>query len=155
LAPVEAMEHDLVLLGGLLAAVEREPCAAPRLRQLQDALRVEGRPPSRQIAELAVLAGWLPAPRKQVFAPHGGGLLWRTRMALHFERWRARSGPAIGGWLRALGEVEALGALAGYAYENPADPFPEVVPGPACYDGEGLAHPLLPVDRAVRNDVRL
>ncbi len=155
LAPVEPMGRGLALLAGLLDLVEREQFNAPRLRQLQAALQVEGRPPSRQIGALGLLVEWLRAPRNQFFAPIGALLLWRTRMALAFEAWRARSGPAIGGWLRALGEFEALAALAAYAYESPADPFPEVVEGPARFDGTELGHPLLPADRCVRNDVSL
>jgi hypothetical protein len=155
LAPVQAAERHLALLAGLLALVEREPFRSPRLRRLQEEVRVAGEPPSRQVARLARLVDWLQALRNQFFLPIAAPLLWRTRMALAFEAWRLRSGPAIGGWLAALGEVEALAALAAYAYENPADPFPELVDGPARYDGEGLGHPLLQPDRCVRNDVRL
>jgi hypothetical protein len=155
LAPVEAAEHGLSLLSGLLLRVEEEPVESPRLRRLKEAVAVEGVPPSRQVARLALLVDWLRAPRNQFFAPIGALLLWRTRMALACEAWRARSGPAIGGWLVALGEVEALTALAGYAYENPADPFPELVDGPAHYEGEGLGHPLLPPGQCVPNDVCL
>jgi hypothetical protein len=155
LTPVEAVERDLALLTGLLGLVEREPVKSPELRRLQQALEVEGVPPSQQVARLALLVDWLRAPRNQFFAPIGALLLWRTRMALAFESWRASSGPAIGGWLAALGEVEALTSLAGYAYENPGDPFAEVAEGPVSYEGEGLGHPLLPVGRCVRNDVSL
>jgi hypothetical protein len=155
LGPAEAAEHGLSLLAGLLARVEAEPVESPRLRRLKEAVAVEGVPPSRQVARLALLVDWLRAPRNQFFAPIGALLLWRTRMALAFESWRARSGPAIGGWLAALGEVEALSALGGYAYENPVDPFPEVVDGPPCYEGEGLGHPLLPPGQCVPNDVSL
>src|SRR5581483_2793289 len=48
-------------------------------------------------------------------------------------------------------------SLANFAFEGPDDPFPELRPdadGPR-YEAEGLAHPLLPASRAVRNDVRL
>src|SRR5262249_37289135 len=69
--------------------------------------------------------------------------------------WRTRSGPAIAEWLRVVGQFEALCALAAYAYENPADPFPEVVDEGPCYVAEGLGHPLLPRGRCVPNDLRL
>src|SRR5262249_13651944 len=62
---------------------------------------------------------------------------------------------AVGGWLGVVGQFEALCALATYAYENPADPFPEVVEGGPCYEGEALGHPLIPTVRCVRNDLRL
>ncbi|MGH9661878.1 MAG: MutS-related protein, partial [Bryobacteraceae bacterium] len=59
-------------------------------------------------------------------------------------------------WLDAAGEIEALGSLAGYAYERPADPFPEIVEGGApVFEAEALGHPLLSGERCVRNDVRL
>lgn len=155
LAPVEDVERDLGLLAGVLATFEREPFTCPRLTRVHAGLRIDGLAPSRQVARLASLAEWLRAPRNMFFAPLGALFLWRTRMAAAFEAWRADSGPAIAGWLHAIGEIEALAALAAYAYENPADPFPEVADGPARYVGEGLGHPLLAPERCVRNDVEL
>src|SRR5947209_15846785 len=81
--------------------------------------------------------------------------MWGTQMAFLIESWRARSGKLIGAWLAAVGQFEALCALAAYGYEHPGDPFPEVVEGAVCYDGEGLGHPLLPAERCVRNDLSL
>jgi len=47
-----------------------------------------------------------------------------------------------------------LSALAGYAYEHPGDPFPELSQD-TCFDGEALGHPLIPEARCVRNDLHL
>ena len=58
-------------------------------------------------------------------------------------------------WLRALAECEALASLAGFAFDNPADVFPEVRDGPVSLEAEGVSHPLLSAEVAVRNDVRL
>ncbi len=83
-------------------------------------------------------------------------LMWGTQMAHAIESWRAVAGPAIARWLAVVGQFEALCSLAAYAYENPDDPFPEIVTeGPVCYDGEQMGHPFLPVSRCVRNDLRL
>ncbi len=68
---------------------------------------------------------------------------------------RPCSGPAIAGWLSAVGQFEALCALAAYSYENPADPFPEIVDGATCFEAEDLGHPLLSATRCIRNDLRL
>ena len=68
-------------------------------------------------------------------------LLWGTQMSFAIERWRARAGKGITGWLQVIGEFEALCGLAAYAYENPDHPFAEIVTDEVCYDGEGLAHP--------------
>jgi DNA mismatch repair ATPase MutS len=51
--------------------------------------------------------------------------------------------------------LEALNALAGYAYEHPDDPFPELVDRGPVFDAEDLGHPLIPEETCVRNSVRL
>ena len=81
--------------------------------------------------------------------------LWTIQLALRIDAWRAGSGQRIGHWLAAIGEFEALCALASYSAENPADPFPELVEGPACFEAEAVGHPLLLPSVCVRNDVAL
>jgi DNA mismatch repair ATPase MutS len=51
--------------------------------------------------------------------------------------------------------MEALCSVASYAFENPEDPFPQLVDGAGCLEAESIAHPLIPPSRAVRNDVRI
>jgi hypothetical protein len=157
LTGVDKRARDLALLANVLARLEAASFSAPRLRQLNAALTPgsEETPPSQRIAQLGNLIDLLNSRRNQLFAPIAALLLWGTHMAYAIERWRARSGPAIAGWLSAVGQFEALCALAAYSHENPADPFPEVITGETCYEGEGLGHPLLPKSRCVCNDVRL
>jgi DNA mismatch repair ATPase MutS len=87
----------------------------------------------------------------------GPFFLLGTQLAFAVEARRARFGGEIEGWLRGLGRMEALSSLAGYAYEHPADPFPELLPesSPACIEAQGLGHPLIPEARTVRNDILL
>jgi DNA mismatch repair ATPase MutS len=54
-----------------------------------------------------------------------------------------------------VGEFEAFCSLAGYAYEHPADPFPDITPQGPCFVAEAVGHPLLPQSHCVRNDVAL
>jgi len=155
LKPVEPMGHDLSLLVGLLREFESAPFNSSQLNTLQAELRADGLSPSQQISQLVRLVDWLNARRNQMFAPIAVLLMWRTQMALAFEAWRARSGPLIANWLRAIGSIEALSSIAAYAFENPDDPFPELIDGPALFDGDELGHPLLQSNVAVRNDVKL
>jgi DNA mismatch repair ATPase MutS len=80
-------------------------------------------------------------------------LLWPVQLAYAVEAWRGQNGAAIGRWLAAVGELEALAALSGYAYEHPGDPFPEILDKGPLLDGRALAHPL--VEGCVANDARL
>jgi hypothetical protein len=155
ISAVDRRARDLVLLAGLLVRLERTRFAAPRLTQLQAALRTAGVPPSQRLARLAHLLDLLDSRRNPYFAPVAALLLWTTQLAFALEAWRAAAGPGLPRWLAAVGEFEALCALAAYAYENPADPFPEIVPAGPRFEGEGLGHPLIPAARCVRNDLHL
>ena len=148
-------DHDLLLLADLLARLEREPFATPRLSALRQALLTDGVPPSRRIASLRSLVAWGDSAHNLMFAPIAYVLLVRPQVALAIVRWHRRYGPAVAEWLRAVGEVEALSALATFAYEHPADPFPDLVGTGPVFEAEGLGHPLLPAATSVRNDVRL
>jgi len=97
----------------------------------------------------------LDARRNELFGALAARVLWGTQLAFAIERWRTMYGPALARWLAAVGEIEALCALAGYAYEHPEDPFPEIVEAGPCFEAEGLGHPLIGAQRCVRNDVRL
>ncbi|HEY9285699.1 MAG TPA: hypothetical protein VIP46_19775, partial [Pyrinomonadaceae bacterium] len=153
---VDGAGRDLTLLAGVLARVERERFASPRLVELRKALDAEGRAPSRQIARLNLLIDLLDARRNMIFAPLAVLLLWPLQMALALERWRRACGPAVARWLDAVGEFEALNSLAAYSYERPQDPFPEIAEGRgACFEAEALGHPLIPAARNVRTDLRL
>ncbi|HYG82566.1 MAG TPA: hypothetical protein VD861_19375, partial [Pyrinomonadaceae bacterium] len=152
---VDRAGRDLGLLSGVLARLERERFESPRLVELRAALDVEGVAPSQQIGKLNRLIELLDARRNMIFAPVAFVLLWETQFAIAIERWRQSSGPAVARWLAAVGEFEALASLAGYAYERPRDPFPELVEGEARFEGEGLGHPLIPEPRNVRTDLNL
>jgi MutS domain V len=156
-AGVDRPARDLALLAELLQPIEAETFTSPRLQALQRALTEDGLSASAQIARLARLMDLLESRRNQLFAPVAALVFWSTQLALSIEGWRRRCGPRLGSWVAAVGEFEALLSLSGYAFEHPTDPFPELTSdedGP-CYDGRGLAHPLLPEERAVRNDLRL
>jgi len=62
----------------------------------------------------------------------------------------------VEGWIRAMGEAEALVALGGLAHDHPTWAFPTFdSPSGEGIQAQGLGHPLLPQDRCVRNDVEL
>ena len=147
--------RDLTLFSQLLAHLETEQFHSPRLVSLRTALDTDGVPPSQQITTLRQWISLLESAKNQLFIPIAFLLLWETQIMLAIEAWRVRSGAAIPRWLTALSEFEALCALAGYAYEHPHDPFPELVAAGPCFEGAAIGHPLLPSSQCVRNDVML
>jgi len=152
---VEKPGRDLDLLAQVLARFEREQFRSPKLAALRRELDVEGKPASKRIAQLERLIDLLHSRDNLLVRAFGPLVLWTTQVAFAIERWRAVSGAAVGRWLQATGELEALCALSGYAYEHPDDPFPVLLDGEACLRGTALGHPLLPSDACVRNDAAL
>jgi hypothetical protein len=147
----EKAERELDVLAGVLHRVAGESFASPRLRSLQESLRDA----AARLEQLAKLIQRLQSVRNELVRAVAGLVLWKAHCAFALETWRAKWGKAIPQWLAAVGEIEALGALACYAYENPDDPFPEIREDGSHFEGEQLGHPLLPRRSCVRNDVRL
>jgi hypothetical protein len=155
LAGLAVPAGELRFLAGLLIRIEQESFTSPRLQELQRRSAGAAARPSARLLELARLIEWSDSRGNLFFQPIAGLLLLGTHFAFAAERWRARHGDAIGGWLGAIGEFEALSSLAAFAYENPGYVFPEVLEGPPRLDGESLVHPLLPRAAAVANSVSL
>ena len=154
--------RDLDVLAVVLARLEQEPFAAPRLISLQRSL--SDRNAKRKVAAsvsihrlhwLVELHDW---QHNAIFAVLAAVVLWGTHLALAIEAWRRAHGPHVREWLRTSGEFEALASLSAYRYEHPGDPFPELANGchrPPLFEGVRLGHPLIPAARMVRNDVEL
>ncbi len=155
LTNLDRRTQDLVLLSQLLERLERESFQTPRLVQLRSALDKDGEAASHAIARLAKLLSLLDAQKNQFFLPIAAVLLWSVQWAVVIDAWRGRYGAGIARWLSAVGEFEALAALASYSWENPDDPFPTIEKDGAVFEAEALGHPLLPLPTCVRNDVTL
>jgi hypothetical protein len=152
---LERSERALGDLSRILARFERERFTSPSLIALHDTLRREGATASARIARLQRLTALLDSRRNQFFAPIAAVLLWSTHIAFAVERWRHASGRELVRWIAAVGELEALSSLAGFAFENPSYAMPELVAAGPLFDARGLGHPLLPASRRVANDVAL
>jgi len=160
---IEKATEDLELLAGVLTLLEQEHFSSPKLIEIQAALRREGVAPSEAIRKLARTVEYLKSRRNPALRPVDVFTYWCAQLVFAAERWQHTYGPQIRGWLAAVGQLEALTSLSAYAYEHPEDVFPELDrAGPdhgaiqaALFEAEGLAHPLLPSAKAVRNDVKL
>jgi len=154
---VEKAAEDLKVLAEVLEIIEKESLATERLRALQARLNAARLAPSVAVGQLERIYDWLEDRRNKFVQIFNAFVFYTPQFTMAAERWRARFGPSIRGWLEAVSEFEALAALSGYAYEHPADVMPEIIAdrAAAAFDAEGLAHPLLPLGKAVGNDLKL
>jgi hypothetical protein len=153
----EGATADLELLSGLLAMLEREQFSATKLLEIQAALKRDGLTPSEAIRKLARIVEYLKQRHNPMLRLLDVFTFFSPQLVFAAERWQQEFGPAIRGWLAAVGEFEALTALSAYAYEHPEDVFPELVGDgqDALFDAEELGHPLLPAAKGVRNNLKL
>jgi hypothetical protein len=148
--------EDLAIMAALLARIEQQPMTAPRLAVVQHALGTAGLRASHAIARLTRLVSLRESSMHNLlFMPFTTALLVPDQLAAAIDRWHARHGAAVAGWLRAVGEMEALSSMATYGYEHGADPFPTLVDEGPVFRGEGVGHPLMTEQASVRNDVRI
>jgi hypothetical protein len=72
------------------------------------------------------------------------------------ERWKARYRAAFPGWIVAVGDIEALNSLATFAFNYPGYVYPAPAEDQTLHiHATQLAHPLIPKERRVANDVKI
>lgn len=149
----EASERQWKLLSEAISVVELQHPKTQHLAKLHATICQPMRA-SKAFKKLDGLVWLLQMPLNQFFMPIAVLTLWPVIFGMAVERWRHRFGPYFDGWLDALGEFEALCALAAFTFENPAYVYPEWSEE-AVFEAEGLAHPLLPAASRIANDVYL
>src|SRR5262249_59597972 len=95
LSRIDTPAHDLELLSGLLARIEREPFSSPRLSSLHSALASSGLSASEQIGRLERLVSILYSPpTNQFFLPFSYLLLVPAPVSAALRPRPASPGPA-------------------------------------------------------------
>jgi ABC-type multidrug transport system fused ATPase/permease subunit len=153
---VAARQGVFAAYGGMFGVLAGQQFTAPALQQIHTALSAEGLSADRQMHKLERLMPLADIRRSILFILVQAATLWSFHLLWLLERWQRHAGGSVRGWLAALGEAEALLALATLHHDHPAWVFPVLEAGASPrFTASGLAHPLLPPDRAVGNDVTL
>ncbi len=152
---VEEAAEDLNLLLQVMMVLENEPCTAPRFARLQQRLRTNGISATAALKKLKRVGAWVESRENMMVRGVDSLLFYSLQAGTLAVRWRRKFGGSIAGWLEIVGEMEALAALSGYAYEHPDDAWPDVAEGTAQFDAEEMAHPLLPTATTIASDLKL
>jgi len=131
------------------------PFQSRALTRMQADLNSQGEPAHQRIRRLRALTSFT-IPRSAVlYWPIQLVTLWDVQVMAALESWQMRDGGSVRTWLAAVGEVEALCALAALAQDNPSWTFPDVRAAERVISGRALGHPLLPPAARVDNDCEL
>ena len=152
---IEEATHDLDVLAGVLRLIDHGEFSSARLTTIQSRLKNANFAPSDAIRRLDRIVGYLENRRNPAMRLLDVLTFWSAQCVFRAEKWQQQFGPHIRAWLDAIGEFEALTALAGYAFEHPADVLPEFGEGIPLFEAVEMTHPLLPAGKAICNDVTL
>lgn len=140
---------------GMLRLLEEQTFRAPHLTALRAKLDVQGAPPSRHMARLTRYEGFAQLRTQgPVYLVLNVLTLWDLWCLERIERFAAHVGPHCERWFHAIGELELLSSLATLRHTDPDAIFPDIVDSAQGIQAEGLAHPLLPPETRVANDLR-
>lgn len=141
-------DDNLATAGGLVTRLRGELSADPE------------RPGSGAARQLARLNRLVTLSDTRFAMVHGllqALLLWDLQVLDRMEKWQLEAGPRARQWLTAIGEIEALCALAGLAFDQPEWCYPEVLADAGGeerrLEARQLGHPLIAAGARVHNDV--
>ena len=153
---VETAAHQLSLFSLLIGRLEHEHFTSSGLTRLRSALVTAGLPASRRIKHLDRWLEVLDSSDHVILRVLGPLLLYKQQIVMAIEAWRKQNGAAIGNWIQALAEFEALSSIGALHYERPAWNFPTLEDSTSAhFAAVDIGHPLLPSSVAVRNSLTL
>jgi energy-coupling factor transporter ATP-binding protein EcfA2 len=142
--------------GHVLEHVVTPQFEAPALVALRRRLRSEKEPAPRAMARLNRILGFSELRRGAALLhfPIQALTLWDFHVLFALLRWRRSAGTHVREWLDAAGEMDALACLAAVRHNYPAWCRPRFS-AEKVMSARALAHPLIPDDRRVANDVTI
>lgn len=139
----------------LLEHIERFQGASEAFQDVARRLTTEGHRASELLGDLGKRAAFAVPPGTILYLPLQALVAWDLNVLARLETWQATAGGQVRTWLKTIGDVEALAALAGLAYDEPGWVFPELDSESVRFDAVGLGHPLLRDDERIVNNVEI
>ena len=151
-----AGQRALSRYAGLFEHATAAPSGAPRLDELRARLTADGVSAPRCMRRLNRILGFaeLRTGAAILHFPVQALTLWDLHVALALDRWRQSAGAHVRAWMEALGELDALSALARVRFDNPGWAMPETAVRPLL-TARAIGHPLIPDARRIGNDVEI
>lgn len=157
---IEAVaERNLVFAGyaQIFALIDAQQFQTPGLVALRERLSANGISAAAQMRRLGRIMPLVELRRMPLFILLHIFTMLMFHNAWLLDRWRQGAGAQVHDWLAALGEIEALAALATLAHDQPTWAYPELAPRDTAPQvvGRNLGHPLLSSATCVGNDISI
>lgn len=138
---------------GLVELMQEESFESPLLQQAKNTLLAGEGAATKGMRKLATIAAAVEFRSSGILHFIVNLLfLYDYQCIFAMERWKNQYGPHVENWLRAVADVEAYIGLAVPAQVWPQFVYPQFEAG-MVYRATKLAHPLIPLETVVANDV--
>lgn len=150
------LDEELNKFGALLLYLEKYPYGKNlHLKNLCQPLLVAKKRPSAQMKKIKLIVTAIGMRMNPIVRAILNIVVpWDFYCAHLFDEQKSRLAKDLPVWLDICFELEALAALANFAYLNPEYDFPEIVVAGSerIFQAQGLGHPLIPAKQRVSND---
>lgn len=152
----EDLYYGMLRFGAVFGRIEQHHFADPEVRALCAPLQDPEDRPSKMLKRSARIAAGAGTQKSEILTL-ALNLLgpWDIFFAHLLEGVKDRLRTRLPAWLGAWHELEALNALATFAWLHPDATYPESDNAAPLLSVRGLGHPLIPHDNKVRNDFEL
>lgn len=152
-----ALKSELDKLNAVLGFLERDRYAAhPELQALCAPFTDPARKPSTHLRRLnAILAASSVRNNAVAWLILNVLFPWDLYFVAQLDRSKGQLGTLLPVWLDAWYELEALNALANFAWLNPDYTFAEINPTSERFEAQQMGHPLIASEMRVCNDFAL
>ena len=145
----------------LLRLIEQQPARSALLKEIKEKIGGEERQAASQsIGQLNKLMNELDQRNNiLMYLLLNGMFFWELRQILRIEAWKDEHAAHLPRWLSAIGQMDALHALATFAYNHPDYSYPVIIDRTNktatsfCLRAADMGHPLMSRERCVHNDV--
>lgn len=153
---VSSKKGNLDAYFAMWKVVEEKEFKAPLLRALRERTFPAGKKPSATLAELETKISL--AELRYQFPIHfilDTLLLWDLHVGRSLIAYREKNRDGFEEAFRALGDLEAMVALATFRAIEPESVYPEIVAPGEAFEARALTHPLIGSEHRVANDLSL
>ncbi len=139
----------------LFQHIEKQSFDSKELKELKEALFVNGKPASKLIKKLTEISDSLESGENTVVDILINSIfLWNIHHIIRLEKWHSLYGKYIEKWVGIIGKFDAYISMANYSYNHPEFTYPVFNENQILY-AEQLGHPLINDEVRVCNDFQI
>lgn len=139
----------------IIHLIENKEFSAAYLRDLQQVFKTDRYKSSSALKRLERILEFLDARSNMFYHLLNFIFLLDLHLILQSTNWKKANRSYVSRWFEAIGKMEAISSLSGYAYANPDLIFPTISEEKYTFHTKNLGHPLIPPHERVSNDFEI